>query len=527
MNNKRWSSDVRKPGGRAHGPRPGPVLCCSRQVMSRACLILGLCLVLSPALRAETSLLKQEQRQQRIGNATSDSAAVLAELVDEFGRNGLEGTDVEILGGIQKVLGNVSGELMPEIVGQLQEARTGQDEPGRRAQALNAFAGQKSASYQMRQVLLEYQRQLALYQLAERVQVLGDRQSSNLHETVALITASRKPSASRRQNDFAISRQLQETEQEALEKEVGLVLSTLEGMQKTFEGSLENRPGEALAFAAGQKLKTALQSALLDLKGNRLMSAAGHEKSARDTLWRLVNILQPDRDALDELLDGLEKLDELIAGEKEVIAQTEDLDNKEREKAEELVMNDERVVNIEKQIASMERRLENARPEEQVRIATSMEKTKLRLEKEIEKARQRLGVDTPEMSDLRRAERVQRQQAELVDRTDFLGQELSGLVPEVSSLLAAAVGPMQEARAALGQAGLPEKLKEAALPPEKSALTALEEARQSLVEEIEKAQFVEEVPLDKLEHLKELLEKVQNLRKEEEVLKAGSAEAER
>ena len=45
-------------------------------------------------------------------------------------------------------------------------------------------------------------------------------------------------------------------------------------------------------------------------------------------------------------------------------------DPEEREKAEELVMNDERVVNIEKQIASMERRLENARPEEQVRIAS-------------------------------------------------------------------------------------------------------------------------------------------------------------
>ena len=62
----------------------------------------------------------------------------------------------------------------------------------------------------MRQVLLEYQRQLALYQLAERVEALGDRQSSNLHETVALIMASRKPSAARRQNDFAISRRLQE-----------------------------------------------------------------------------------------------------------------------------------------------------------------------------------------------------------------------------------------------------------------------------------------------------------------------------
>ena len=210
-------------------------------------------------------------------------------------------------------------------------------------------------------------------------------------------------------------------------------------MQKTFEGSLENRPREAIAFTTSERLSTALQSALLDLKGDRLMSAAGHEKSARDTLWRLVMILQPSQDPLDKLLDGLGKLDQLIAGEKEVIRQTDDLDNKERIRAEELVLKDARVVNLAKQIADMERGLENARPEEQVRIATSMEKTRLRLEREIEKARQRLGVDTPEMSDLRRAERAQREQAEIVDRTDFLGQELSGVAPVVSTLLADAV----------------------------------------------------------------------------------------
>ena len=101
--------------------------------------IAGFCLLLVPlTLVAETSLLKQEQGQQRIGSSTANSAALLAELVDEFGRNGLEGTDVEILGGIQKVMGNVSGELMPQIVGQLHAARTGGDAPGRRAQALNA-----------------------------------------------------------------------------------------------------------------------------------------------------------------------------------------------------------------------------------------------------------------------------------------------------------------------------------------------------------------------------------------------------
>ena len=177
------------------------------------------CGLLLPAalLPGETDLLNQEQGQQRIEDSTATSAALLAELVDEFGRNDLKGSDVEILSGIQKVIGNVSGDLMPEIVGQLNAARTGLNAPSRRVEALNAYAGQKSASYQMRQVLLEYQRQLALYQLAERLQALGDRQSTNLHEAVALIMASRKPSAVRRKksagalcscNRFALARRV-------------------------------------------------------------------------------------------------------------------------------------------------------------------------------------------------------------------------------------------------------------------------------------------------------------------------------
>ena len=107
-------------------------------------------LLLAPSwVLGETDLLNQEQGQQRIEKSTATSAALLAELVDEFERNDLKGTDVEILAGIQKVIGAVSGELMPEIVGQLNAARTGPDVPGRRVEALNAYAGQKSASYQM------------------------------------------------------------------------------------------------------------------------------------------------------------------------------------------------------------------------------------------------------------------------------------------------------------------------------------------------------------------------------------------
>ena len=495
-------------------------------VLRMGAVMSGSLLLPAALLSGETDLLNQEQSQQRIEDSTATSAALLAELVDEFERNDLKGSDVEILSGIQKVIGNVSGDLMPEIVGQLNAARTGLNAPGRRVEALNAYAGQKSASYQMRQVLLEYERQLALYQLAERMQELGDRQSANLHEAVALVMASRKPSASRRRNDFAISQRLQETEQEALLKEVDLVLSALESMEQSFTGSLENRPAEALAFVAEQKLSSALQSALLDLKSNRLMSAAGYEQSARDAMWRLVVILQPDRDPLDKLLRGLEQLDQLIAGEKEIIRKTDDLDNEEREEAEELVLKNTRVQSLEQQVAGLERRLETARPEQQVAITNQLETTRRRLAKEIEKVREGLGIDGPELSDERRAEKLQRAQAELVDRTDFLRQELSEITSGVAETLANSVPPMQEVRAVFAESGSPESLKNKALPPERKALALLEEARKALIEEIEKAEFVEEVPLDKLEHLKELLAKVQDLKATEEILKIESARAE-
>ena len=52
----------------------------------------------SPVAGRSDSLLKQELRQKRITVTTGDSARLLAELVDEFERNGLEGKDVEVLG---------------------------------------------------------------------------------------------------------------------------------------------------------------------------------------------------------------------------------------------------------------------------------------------------------------------------------------------------------------------------------------------------------------------------------------------
>ena len=70
----------------------------SRRVIAGFCVLLVPCAVL-----AETSLLKQQQSQQRIGNSTADSAALLAELVDELLRrvHTLEAGDYGVRPGVR------------------------------------------------------------------------------------------------------------------------------------------------------------------------------------------------------------------------------------------------------------------------------------------------------------------------------------------------------------------------------------------------------------------------------------------
>ena len=64
------------------------------------------------------------------------------------------------------------------------------------AKVLTAFAGQKGVIVQLRRILLEYQSQVALFDLARLVKELGNRQTANLHEAITLASSNfctRKP----------------------------------------------------------------------------------------------------------------------------------------------------------------------------------------------------------------------------------------------------------------------------------------------------------------------------------------------
>ena len=69
------------------------------------------------------SLKEQQRRQVGIQNKASSTTGTFAELIAEFGRNGLKGSDVDVLGGINLVLHQVSDSDMPRVVAHLEQAQ--------------------------------------------------------------------------------------------------------------------------------------------------------------------------------------------------------------------------------------------------------------------------------------------------------------------------------------------------------------------------------------------------------------------
>jgi len=132
-------------------------------------------------LRADTPpagsdpLIQKEFKQQQIRTTTQKLAEQLGDLTNEFDRNGIGGDDLQVLRSIRAVLGNLTDQQMEQVINLLQQARSVGDASSSRQRVLDAFTGQKNIIAQLRQLLLEYRRQLELYELSIRLTELANR----------------------------------------------------------------------------------------------------------------------------------------------------------------------------------------------------------------------------------------------------------------------------------------------------------------------------------------------------------------
>ena len=119
-----------------------------------------------------------------------------------------------------------------------------------------------------------------------------------------------------------------------------------------------------------------------------------------------------------------------------------------------------------------------------------------------------------------KAENLERDQAELVDRTDLIREDVKDFVPAAAEELKASTQNQQTARAVLNNNQANEETKsDQAAAQQEEAIENLADAKEVLEEQLEEMAEKANNPQkkDKLEQLKELAEKVAELKKEEQV----------
>jgi len=288
-------------------------------------------------------LLQQELKQQQLRTTTQRVGEQLGSILAEFERNGISGEDVKVLRAIRGVLGKLTEKDMEKVVQLLQQTREAKDAGASTKTATDAYAGQKMIITQLNQLVLEYQRQQALYELSLRFKEFANRESGFMWQAVQLarITEGRQPNSFNEEQQNML--RLLQIDQEPIKDEVQPVIGQLEKLAKEIQdGPAMERPKAALQQIKEGKLMPSLEAALEDLKVAKLGSATGNQRTARDQFREIARLLLLSQGELEALRQAIHEVDQAIDQQKELTKETRKIakeDTKVEPKQAELVDN--------------------------------------------------------------------------------------------------------------------------------------------------------------------------------------------
>jgi len=515
-------------------------------------------------------LLQSEVKQQQIQRTTQRVGDQLSSIINEFDRNGIAGEDVKVLRAIHSVLNRLSEKDMTQVLTLLQRARASGDDAAVNKGVAEAYSGQKTIITQFKQLLLEYQRQQALYEMSIMLRGLAARQSVNMRVGVWLARQTDQRPLARFGEDEKRYLQQQEIDQIAIKDELGLLLNKLDKQARESDGTASGeRPKAALDQARNDGLLTSLDGSVDDLKSGRLLSATGNEKKARDQMRDVARTLLLSRDLVDLLRAAILETENAILQQKQVLELTKKIERKDdardvEDKQFEVVDNTDlirRDINdVAPTAASYFRnaidRMQEARailndgkdpkvkvketPAKQVDAVTGLESAKRALQEQLAKAEQELVKPEGVLANLRELQKLVQ---ELIQKEEKLKEETLAVEKKPAELKAKA--PVQgeirdstqdvQQRAASDAPSAAQALNEAANQMEKAqkdlarsknspdaeqaAIEALKKADQELAEKIAKLDKDEK----QLAELAKLLEKVEIIIKEEQQVRLDTA----
>ncbi|HAM73891.1 MAG TPA: hypothetical protein DCM86_19855 [Verrucomicrobiales bacterium] len=279
------------------------------------------------AAAPDDPLQQQSARQEGIRNSAAKIGGQLDQILSEFELNGLSGEDVKVLRAIRGVLNRLTDQEMAKVLEYLTEARKAPEANGQRV--AEAFSGQRSIITQLRQLLVEYQRQQVVHDIALRLKELAARQTENMRLAVWLARQVDRKTLEQFQESHRLNLQLQETEEASLRVETAQVVDQLERLVgQSVDAATAERPRRALGQAREGGLLPSLNGALEGLKTARLLGAAGDEKRARDQMREVARLLTLSLDKQDALREALRELDSAIDRQSALSEATRKLQNR-------------------------------------------------------------------------------------------------------------------------------------------------------------------------------------------------------
>jgi hypothetical protein len=273
-------------------------------------------------------LSQAEIGQQQLRGSTARVGEQLDIILAEFSRNGLAGEEVQLLGAIRGLLGQLSDDDMARVITLLQEARGMAESGEQRGRLLEAFGDQKTVGVKLRQILLEYQRQQELAGVAARLEELAARQHVAMRDTLNLALAGASRKREWLSENQRISLQLQVSEQASLRDEVIAVMERLRSWKGEDDNDAAARAAEAMARPEVVRVERVLDGVIRDLNSGQLLSATGRQRSVRGLLREVARQLVVPSDEIEALRAAVREMDGLLSRQDAVRGTTRQMDNR-------------------------------------------------------------------------------------------------------------------------------------------------------------------------------------------------------
>lgn len=505
----------------------------TRRLPALAASLLAAILIVLPA-RSQTGaagdrILQQELKQQQLQRATHRLGEQLNSIIGEFERNGLAGEDLRTLKSIRTVLGRLGEKDMIQVISLLQQARSTPDENASRQGLAGAYAGQKTILTLLKQLILEYERQQALYELSIRFREMAARQGRNMRAGVWL---ARTADRNRPSEEQKLSLQIQQMDQVHIKDETAVLIGRLARLATDTEGTATGeRPKAAARRVKEGRILVSLDSAAEELKNLKLIIAANdHQRRARNEMREIARLLLLSKDLADLLRAAIRETEAAIIFQKQIIEETAKAGKREEavaveDRQAELVDNTDLIRRDLDEVAPMalghlttamdhmqearefltkednaDKRRQSATQKERDAV-TSLEQAKRALQDQL--ARVEAEADKPENA-LAQLKELQKEVKELIDKQDKLkgetaqvrkNEELRTKAPQQGDLrdqtqdaqqkaatespaaadaLSDAARQMEKAQKTLAQSKSPQETQQAALDSLKKADAALE-----------------------------------------------------